>query len=296
LSLTQGRQTAVFDFSISSDGKKLLLNSNLYGSRTLTKNTAAPAQQQQSDPESDFTVSPIGSGVEITRYVGSKQEVSIPAKIQGKSVTRIADFIFDDLNGGSFAGKNLISVTIPNSVTYIGELAFYGNQLISVSIPNSVTSIGANAFGSNPSLTAINVSSDNRNYSSVDGVLYNKNGSSLLLWPTGKKPVTIPNSVTSIGANAFESNQLTSVTLPSSVTTIGASAFVWNQMTSVTIGSNVTIEGVEIEVDAELADFLAAFGLISMSTNNSFEGAYNNSGRAAGTYTRPSTNETWMRR
>ena len=119
-------------------------------------------------------------------------------------------------------------MTIPNSVTSIGYWAFYEcTGLTSIEIPNSVTSIGYDAFERCTGLTSINVASDNPNYCSVNGVLFNKNRTMLISYPGGKQGVySIPNSVTSIGEGAFcECYGLTSVTIPGSVTGIGDGAF-----------------------------------------------------------------------
>ena len=110
------------------------------------------------------------------------------------------------------AGKSQTSYTIPNSVTSIGDGAFYGcTGLTSITIPNSVTSIGEWAFYNCPGLTSI----------------------------------TIPNSVTSIGACAFDScTGLTSITIPDSVTSIRGSAFIGcTGLTSITIPNSVTSIG-----------------------------------------------------
>ncbi|MDY5736746.1 MAG: leucine-rich repeat protein, partial [Candidatus Onthomorpha sp.] len=107
--------------------------------------------------------------------------------------------------------SSLTSVTIPNSVTSIGEFAFsYCSSLTSVTIPNSVTSIGNTAF-----------------------------------YCSGLTSITIPNSVTSIGNNAFLGcSGLTSITIPNSVTSIGEWAFAQcSSLTSVTIGNSVTSIG-----------------------------------------------------
>jgi hypothetical protein len=105
------------------------------------------------DPESDFEAEPIdgGTGVSITRYVGSKWEINIPPQIQNRPVIRIERNAFDS--------KNLLSVTIPNSVTYIAFRAFHENKLTSVVIPNSVKYIEAQAFSENP-ITSITIGAD----------------------------------------------------------------------------------------------------------------------------------------
>jgi len=99
---------------------------------------------QQYEPESNFRASPIdgGRGVRIDGYIGSNWTVNIPPQIRNIPVTSIGN--------GAFRQRNLISVTIPDTVTSIGYEAFRGNQLTSVIIPNSVTSIGADAFSGNP--------------------------------------------------------------------------------------------------------------------------------------------------
>jgi hypothetical protein len=112
--------------------------------------------------------------------------------------------------------SSLQSVTIPNSVTRIGEYAFDGcSSLASVTIPNSVTRIGYYAFRNCSSLQSITIPS------SVTSIGYNAfDGCSKLA------SVTLPNSVKSIGAAAFEHcESLESVTIPNSVTSIEKSAF-----------------------------------------------------------------------
>ncbi|MCM8872882.1 MAG: leucine-rich repeat domain-containing protein [Paludibacteraceae bacterium] len=158
----------------------------------------------------------------------------------GNGVTSIGDLAFDGCKG-------LTSVTIGNSVMSIGHRAFYCcGVLTSVTIPNSVTNIGDEAFESCKGLTSINVTEDNLNYASIDGVLYSKDKNTLITCPQGKTgSVTIPNSVTSIGEDAFSRCEgLTSVTIPNSVTSIGNYAFYdCTGLTSVTIPSSVTSIG-----------------------------------------------------
>ena len=100
----------------------------------------------------------------------------------------------------------LTSITIPNSVTEIGDLAFFVcTGLTSVTIGNSVTSIGNSAFSTCSRLKGFIVAPDNNKYSSLDGVLFNKDKTTLVLYPQAKDGTsyTIPNSVTEIEWGAF---------------------------------------------------------------------------------------------
>jgi hypothetical protein len=150
---------------------------------------------------SDFEIQGNDDGtMTILNYKGMVKEVVIPEKIFNMPVTRLRE--------GAFEEKGLTKVTIPSTVTYIGNDTFYKNQLTSVTIPETMEYIGNNAFNSNQ-LTS----------------------------------VTIPGKVVTIGAGAFRGNRLTSVTIPHSVTYIGNYAFANNSITNVTIGNGVAFIG-----------------------------------------------------
>jgi hypothetical protein len=111
--------------------------------------------------------------------------------------------------------RDLTSITIPNSVTTIGELAFGHTGLTSITIPNSVTTIGDGAFLSCFDLASVTFDTP----SSLTNI-----GSSAFD-NTGLTSIAIPNSVTIIGSGAFSDTGLTSITIPSGVVSIGAFAF-----------------------------------------------------------------------
>ena len=119
-------------------------------------------------------------------------------------------------------------VTIPDGVTSIRELAFsFCHGVTSVNIPHSVISIDEDAFFACAGLADINVASGNPEYVSVDGVLYTKDMSTLLICPHGKQGrFIIPAGVTNISERAFfHCSGLTGITIPISVTSIGWCAF-----------------------------------------------------------------------
>ena len=160
--------------------------------------------------------------VTITGYTGPGGAVSIPGTINGLPVTSIGISAFQH-------GTGLTSVTIPSSVTGIEDDAFaWCSGLTNVTIPSSVTNLAANdAFYGCTSLAAINVDGANPSYSSVNGVLFDKNQSTLLAYPEGEVgSYAIPSGVTGIGTSAFANcAALAGVTLPDTVASVGAGAF-----------------------------------------------------------------------
>ena len=191
-------------------------------------------------------------------------------------------------------GRKATNYTIPNSVTSIDDSAFSGcTGLKEVTLGNSVKRIYyysinfesvvlrremcsskcyIDIFKGCTSLSSINVNEENQNFKSIDGVLFSKDGKTLLQFPTGKKETnyTIPNSVESIGSSAFKKcTGLTSVTIPDSVTKIDNYAFEGcTGLTSVTIGNGVK----------EIGDsaFEGCTGLTSVNIGNgaTFIGSY----------------------
>jgi hypothetical protein len=144
------------------------------------------------------------------------------------------------------------TITVPDTlsglpVASIGDYAFYRHSsLTNITIPYSVTNIGSAVFDYCSSLSAITVASSNSFYSSMDGVLFDKSQSTLVICPAGKAgSYTVPDGITSIAGSAFDNcATLTSVTIPDSVTTIGGSAF-WfcTSLTNVNIPDGVTSIG-----------------------------------------------------
>ena len=176
-------------------------------------------------------------------------------------VTEIGDYTF-------YNCKSLKSIMIPNGVTSIGIRAFaycfsltnikipdgvksidhetflWCKSLTSITLSDSVTSIGHFAFDNCKSLTAIDVAEGNTIYSSLNGVLFNKDKTELINYPQNKADVIykIPDSVTSIGERAFlDCSSLISIILPDGVTEICEYAFCdCTSLTNITIPDSVT--------------------------------------------------------
>ena len=203
-----------------------------------------------------------GGQIIITGYAGPGGVLTLPSAIDGLPVTSIGN--------SAFSGASLTCVTIPDSVTNIGDHAFgacsslgsvmIGNHvtsiggsaftachsLASVTIPDSVTCIGNNAFEHCLSLTAVTIGNH------VTSIGQSAFGGCLSL-----ASVTIPDSVTTIGDDAFEGCWgLSSITLGHRVTTIAQRAFSGTSLASITIPDSVTSIG-----DSAFADCAGLTGV-----------------------------------
>ena len=151
------------------------------------------------------------------------------------------------IGGGAFSGATgLTSVTIPNNVTAISGSAFRSTTgLTTVAIGTGVTNIGGNAFSGANALTSITVAGGNPSYKSIDGVLFNKAGTTLVQYPAGdtsRDTYAVPGGVTTIGDSAFlAASTLTEITLPAGLLTISRWAFQnASGLTALTIPATVT--------------------------------------------------------
>ena len=161
----------------------------------------------------------------------------------------------------------ITELIIPNSVTSIGNFAFYGcSGLTSVTIPNSVMSIGNYAFAFCFSLTSVTIPN------SVMSI-----GNGAFSGCSGLTSVIIPNSVTSIGGGAFaDCSGLTSVTIGNGVTSIGKEAFTYcSSLISVVIGGGVkTIGSQAFDNCPDLTDVTCYAENVPSTQSDVFKGSY----------------------
>jgi|GEM_PF-2684391 len=172
--------------------------------------------------------------------------VAFPRGIKGEyimpdSVTSFNNGIFNDCLG-------LTSITVSKNVRSIPNFAFMGCvNLASVNILSGITSISSVMFGGCTGLEAINVLEDNPLYSSVGGVVFNKDKTVIIAYPIGKKgdKYIMPGGVTEISDGAFLGcASLTSVIIPDSMTKIGFNAFAeCEKLAQIEIPKNVSYIG-----------------------------------------------------
>ena len=214
-------------------------------------------------------------GKNTFRHCISLTEITIP-----NSVTDIGMYEFSGCT-------SLKEITIPNSVTKIEYKAFNQcSSLTEISIPNSVTTIGICAFSGCSSLQNITVEENNREYCSVDNIIYNKNKTKLIQCAITKAGflnilegvksieryafegcssltnINIPNSVTTIGEYAFnQCSSLTEITIPGGVTNIGEKAFIYcNDLTIYTSSDYVANYAKENEINYVLCTMINTEG------------------------------------
>ena len=140
--------------------------------------------------------------------------------------------------------ESITSVVVEEGITKIPDTAFaYADNLVTVSVPSTVTYIGTTAFWSNYSLESINVAEENTAYKDIDGVLFTEDEKTLVAYPANKSGTeyTIPANVTKIEESAFSFNiSLESLTIPDTVTTLGEYTFESSELDTIIVGNGIT--------------------------------------------------------
>jgi len=194
------------------------------------------------NPADDFQYEIVEDAVKITRFIGSATVVKIPDTIEDTPVTIIGRKSFSQSRDFTavilpkttkiieseafFNCAWLRHITIPEGVIRIDEGAFAGCALTEVFLPASVTHF-SNAVYQCPTFVSIRVNLANQVFTSIDGMLYDKQVTAVLRCPEGRtKPVTLPPTVHHVGRMAFHHCvNISSVTLPDAVDSIGQMAF-----------------------------------------------------------------------
>jgi len=231
--------------------------------------TAAAQEQRLTGTDSfKFTVINSGTAYRVSAGTATEGTVNIPTYYRPNANS---DYLpVKEIGENAFLERvNIIKITIPSTVTSIGKYAFAAcTNLTAITIPASVTSIGEGAFGACTSLASITipagvtsidnwpfygctslasitVASNNPNYASEGGILYNKTKTAIIAYPTASGNITIPAGITSIDGAFMGCTSLTSITIPAGITSIGTVTFAnCTSLASITIPTDVTEIGV----------------------------------------------------
>jgi hypothetical protein len=197
-----------------------------------------------------FTFITNNGAITITAFEATNSSVVIPSIINGLQVTTIGPSAF-------YRFTSVTSVTIPASITNIGDYAFQETGLSTVSIPASVIGIGVAPFEQCADLTEINVDPANSAYASLNGVLFNQKQTVLIQYPGG--------------------NPAASYTIPATVTDLATSAFA-NGVNpgTVIIGPNVASIGDEAFYEARVSSLSLTNGLVSIGNQAFYDTPLNN--------------------
>ncbi len=172
--------------------------------------------------EGAFSYETIGLSATITGLLDkTATEAVVPEKIGGRSVTKIGAAAFADC-------ASLTEIKLPQGVREIGSNAFAGcSALTTITFPARLETLRS-AFDGCSALTEIAVAPGNKNYRSVDGVLFSADGKTLLLYPTAKAATeyAVPDGTEKIASSAFrDCASLTAITFPASVRELGGETF-----------------------------------------------------------------------
>lgn len=202
------------------DGERYLVDCGYTGN--------APRHYELSKMDYDYSYEILNDGtLRLYQYEGTDTNIVVPDTIDRRKVTVLGNSTFQYCTQAS----DIESVTLPDSLTTIEKNAFYNcEKLKSVTIPPNVSSIGLAAFVeglSESSLTEIKVDPENPYFSEKDGVVFSKDGTKLIMFPSGRSgDYQIPDGTVSVGDYAFYyCVNVSSITVPGSVRSLGEGAF-----------------------------------------------------------------------
>lgn len=175
------------------------------------------------------------AGTETTEDTTDDKNYTPASVLLPDTLTKIGKWTFA-LNPSLTYEAEMASITLPEGLIEIGQTAFQNSKLTSVSIPDSVTTMGMAAFTGSVDLTSVKLS---KNVVTIPQSAFASGMSAGMKLET----LVIPEGVTAIGKQAFDTAHIENLTLPSTLTTIGEKAFHNHQLTEVTIPESVTAIG-----------------------------------------------------
>lgn len=194
---------------------------------TLTMPFALAADERTSGLFS-YTMKGNGSAIIVgfDAAANGNNDIYVPSQIDGYTVSEIGTEAFKYV-------KCECVVMLPDTITTIGEEAFYGSSFTMVNIPASVKEIKTDAFSHMANIKKMTVDSQNTVYATIDGVLYNKQTKTLVACPYNDRwsrssseiSITIPNGILTIGEGAFSGFDKLTINMPASLLTISDRAF-----------------------------------------------------------------------
>lgn len=312
---------SVFFYSVGSDNTFWMLD-EVYNNTVLTKEAG----------QDDGVITLTTAGTLDTKVSGTETSLVIRGPLNSADLKVLRDMTVDknltslDISGANIVGgdptkyysnytasasnvlpqylfynSKLENLVLPSSIKELDNYCFaYSSGLTTITIPASVTNLTSYCFYGCSALTAIYVENGNTNYTHYSGVLYTKDGKTLVKYPEGKSGTsyTVNSGVTSISNQAFANAKLTSVTLPTTLKELGYSVFSYSALTTLSIPASVTtVTTSTFSAMSSLTSFSVASGNTVLSNdsrgvlfdkNKTVLKAYPQ-GNTSTTYTIPST-------
>lgn len=312
---------SVFFYSVGSDNTFWMLD-EVYNNTVLTKEAG----------QDDGVITLTTAGTLDTKVSGTETSLVIRGPLNSADLKVLRDMCVNknltslDISGANIVGGNttkyyndysatdndvlpkylfynskLETLVLPSSIKKLDNYCFaYSSGLTTITIPASVTNLTSYCFYGCSALTAIYVENGNTNYTHYSGVLYTKDGKTLVKYPEGKSGTsyTVNSGVTSISDQAFANAKLTSVTLPTTLKELGYSVFSYSALTTLSIPASVTtVTTSTFSAMSSLTSFSVASGNTVLSNdsrgvlfdkNKTVLKAYPQ-GNTSTTYTIPST-------
>jgi hypothetical protein len=185
----------------------------------------------------NFAYNSSTNSYKVTGATGTGTSIVIPSAYDGAQ--GILPVTIIDVNAFLYF-FTLTSVTIPDTIIEIRQNAFFQTSISSIYIPKNVSLIEQNVFANCNFLTSITVDIDNENYSSDSGILYNKDQTTLLVYPAAKagNSFTIPNQVEALGPQAMRyAIYLTTINIPQNVISADAATLPYAVLQTINVDS-----------------------------------------------------------